>query len=388
MRTMNGFSLVAAAVLLIAGCSEDPGTGTPMIDIGTMTSDSGPAGSDTGTDNNDGEPDAGSDDVGQTDPDVGSPGDMGGGGGDDIGMPTDDMGGNTMPDMSMTGGVYQSSGDPYAEGPLTVLASDLLSPVEAYGLAPAEPGTYPLVVFQHGFNLRNSYYNTLLGHIASHGFVVVAPQMYEPGFLGAPSTTDEATDAEALYDWAIANIATELGVDVATDRFALVGHSRGAKVLYLVLEGGYTGVTAAVGLDPVDGTGGPFGGEARVLEGGLAANVPNLFIGAELGTETVLGMACAPAGDNHEAFYNGAGSPSWWAFGEGYGHLDMLDDDTSGCGLTCTACVDGPDDGLFRQFSAGQITAFLRKQLQDDTTMDGYLTGVEPAPVTAQFMNK
>lgn len=41
---------------------------------------------------------------------------------------------------------------------------------------PSEAGEYPLLVLLHGYLLRNSFYSQLIRHIASHGFIVVAPQ--------------------------------------------------------------------------------------------------------------------------------------------------------------------------------------------------------------------
>ncbi|KAJ6771654.1 CHLOROPHYLLASE-2 CHLOROPLASTIC [Salix koriyanagi] len=41
---------------------------------------------------------------------------------------------------------------------------------------PCEAGEFPLLVFLHGYLLYNSFYSQLLQHIASHGFIVIAPQ--------------------------------------------------------------------------------------------------------------------------------------------------------------------------------------------------------------------
>jgi hypothetical protein len=42
---------------------------------------------------------------------------------------------------------------------------------------PRDAGEYPVVQFHHGFTLQNSFYSQLISHIASHGFIVVAPQV-------------------------------------------------------------------------------------------------------------------------------------------------------------------------------------------------------------------
>lgn len=288
--------------------------------------------------------------------------------------------------------IYVGTDDPYANGSLAVGRQEIAAgdglPKDVLVFWPDEPGTYPLVVFQHGFSLRNSYYSTMLEQLTSHGFVVVAPQMYEPSFDSAPTAAEEAVEAEALYGWATAELDELLPVDVASNVLGLAGHSRGAKVVWLVLEAGFPAAVAAAGLDPVDGTGGPFGGEERVLAGGLTSTVPAHFIGAELSAELTFGMACAPEGDDHLAFYEASGSPAYWTFAEDYGHLDMLDDDTSGCGFFCTVCSEGPDDDNFRRFSAGQLVAFFRMTLQGVAAAESFLTDGATAPVTAQFMNK
>lgn len=43
---------------------------------------------------------------------------------------------------------------------------------------PCEAGEFPLLVFLHGYLLYNSFYSQLLQHIASHGFIVIAPQVH------------------------------------------------------------------------------------------------------------------------------------------------------------------------------------------------------------------
>ncbi|KAF8654002.1 hypothetical protein HU200_062144 [Digitaria exilis] len=45
-------------------------------------------------------------------------------------------------------------------------------------VTPTDAGTYPVAVFLHGCNLVNSWYESLLTHVASHGFIAVAPQLY------------------------------------------------------------------------------------------------------------------------------------------------------------------------------------------------------------------
>jgi len=43
--------------------------------------------------------------------------------------------------------------------------------------APREAGEYPVLVFLHGYLVVNSFYSQLLQHVASHGYIVIAPQV-------------------------------------------------------------------------------------------------------------------------------------------------------------------------------------------------------------------
>ncbi|CAN1728895.1 CLH1 [Linum perenne] len=42
-------------------------------------------------------------------------------------------------------------------------------------VAPIRPGKYPIFLFAHGTFLDSKLYSDLLSHIASHGYIVVAP---------------------------------------------------------------------------------------------------------------------------------------------------------------------------------------------------------------------
>lgn len=369
-----------ALLLTLAACSSDSGDAPRFLaDTGSSQPDATAedlSTNDAGNDDMSSSPDVGQADMAQADMSVAD-------------MAAGDM---AVADMSTGDPLYVGTANPYATGPLAVTVTELVKGsgpnVDITVYSPAPAGTYPVIIFQHGFSLRSDYYSTMLTHVASHGFVVVAPQMYEPSFFGSPTTAEEAAAARVLYAWVQSSLPAQLNVGVDPTFLGLAGHSRGAKVLWLAVEAGFSGALAVAGLDPVDGKGGPFGNEPRVLDGGLDANLPSLILGTELGSGLVFGQACAPAGDNYEAFYAAAPSPSYEVFAEGYGHLDMLDADKPGCGVTCNGCVNGPTDGKLRTFSAGQLVAFFRWQLQGDNTAETFLTDTTGAPLTAQTTNK
>lgn len=47
-------------------------------------------------------------------------------------------------------------------------------------LVPQDAGSYPAVIFNHGTSLMATDYKDLLSHVASHGYIVMAPQIYNP----------------------------------------------------------------------------------------------------------------------------------------------------------------------------------------------------------------
>lgn len=279
------------------------------------------------------------------------------------------------------GAPYVGTSDPFADGPLTVRTSSVPACAEGNPLpllifAPETPGNYPVVVFQHGFITRNEAYGEILRHLAGHGFVVAAPQMYEPGLgalFGQPTAADEAVAAAELLDWLPAGLPAVLGYTPAGNQLGLAGHSRGGKVAWLVLESNPARAQAVAGIDPVDGRGGPLGTQARVVQG------PFAFAGATLVIGTGLGGDCAPAGDNHEQFYAASRSPAWHVIVPNQGHADMLDEPTAVA--AAGVCPSGPDRAGMRRLTAGLLVAFFRGSLQKDATAYAALTDAAGAPL-------
>ena len=137
--------------------------------------------------------------------------------------------------------------------------------------APVDAPAAPVIVWQHGFLLDVALYSDMLTHLASHGFVVVAPQMYPADNLpfGKPTSAEEAATAATILDWVSADLADV--VDGPLDQRApgIAGHSRGGKVTWLLMIEDASRARAIAGVDPVDGQGGPLGGEARALDSAI-----------------------------------------------------------------------------------------------------------------------
>jgi len=112
--------------------------------------------------------------------------------------------------------------------------SELVTVVDGRALSDAKPDAsaapYPLVVFSHGFGLNPVWYNTLLEHYASHGFVVLAPQHTDPDWAEAwQASIDRPQEILRALDYA--EQLTASGGDLAglidMERVAVVGHSFG-----------------------------------------------------------------------------------------------------------------------------------------------------------------
>jgi len=151
---------------------------------------------------------------------------------------------------------------PYDKGPYTVQNLRLRVPITQsvrflWIAVPTVEGKIPVVQFQHGFDVRNACYSRLISHVASYGFIVIAPQM---GFTLSYNATHEIRDAIHVLKWIQANIECTFSSVVPKtkpdlSKLALVGHSRGGKVVFSMgIElNGTIPISTIIGLDPVDG---------------------------------------------------------------------------------------------------------------------------------------
>lgn len=293
----------------------------------------------------------------------------------------------TTPSIQNNAATFKSTGDPCAPAGLPITTIDLDrceqdAPLKLRIVAPTTPGTYSVVIIQHAFEITNHSYDQIASQIASHGFVVILPRMYDAGIgplIGMPTAAIETQRAAVVLDWIPTQIDRLPGIELNNARVGLAGHSRGGKVAFGVADAGATRVAALVGIDPVDGTGGPGGNQPRVVDGLFDFNIPTLILGAGLGGP------CAPEGDNYQQFFDACPSPSVLVVATDYGHGDMLDEETAA--LAANVCPSNTDREPMRRLTAGLLVAFFRAHLQNDSPTPDGIDAIEP-PTTITIERK
>ncbi|KAG2580704.1 hypothetical protein PVAP13_6NG360133 [Panicum virgatum] len=193
-------------------------------------------------------------------------------------------------------------------------------------VTPADAGTYPVALFLHGWNLFSSWCERLLSHVASHGFIAVAPQLYGVGAINFDDPKDiKATRKLAAWladdHQGLAHVITDVfalpGVNPDLSRLALAGHSRGGDTAFAVALGldpqhsinpnndaaapPPPKFSALVAVDPVAGLSKQAQVEPMVLTfkpRSLHLGMPVLVVGTGLGPKHIGGPPCAPAGVN------------------------------------------------------------------------------------------
>ncbi|KAM1171923.1 hypothetical protein ACFXTH_022227 [Malus domestica] len=97
-------------------------------------------------------------------------------------------------------------------------------------------GEFPVLLLLHGYLLSNSFYSQLINHIASHGYIVTAPQLYT---IVRPDSSDEIKSTAAITNWLSEGLHPLLPPHVQANlsKLALVGHSRRGKVSFALALG-------------------------------------------------------------------------------------------------------------------------------------------------------
>ncbi|GJP42663.1 hypothetical protein CLOM_g2202 [Closterium sp. NIES-68] len=283
-------------------------------------------------------------------------------------------------------------------GPMFVFKVLPPRPLLLWAPATSSPQSFPVVLFQHGWATHNYWFGDMLKRVVSHGYIVVAPQMYP--LIGLTGAIYEMKGSCAVIRWLKDNLKDWLARHPILHRrtkaspdwskFALTGHSRGGKVAFGVLRELFCKSAVAIKaqflLDPVNG-----GGERSSFKSGdsVLTYVPNsIQVSAPVAVlGTGLGGSCAPEGDNYKEFYSDMVGPVWKFVVPGYGHADFFNN-WIGPGITFISkhfCKNGPARKPMRVVTGGLMVAFLQaKLLGDSADLDDLMAnpGHSPVPIS------
>ncbi|KAM1395351.1 hypothetical protein PS2_030863 [Malus domestica] len=265
------------------------------------------------------------------------------------------------------------------ETPLSSCFDSSAPPKPLFIVTPTVAGTYPLILLHHGFYLRNYFYKELLQHIASHGFIAVAPQLCG---VVPPCGPEEVESGAKVINWLPKGLQPLLPENVVADftKFALAGHSRGGKTAFAIALGRAKTslslkISLLIGIDPVAGANRYCRTRPRILTyspQSFDLSIPVIVIGAGLGPEgknACMSKPCAPDGVNHKDFFYECKPPCAHFVVKDYGHMDMLDDDPQGMVGAVSGCMckngTGPRE-LMRKTVGGIVVAFLNAYLNGD----------------------
>jgi hypothetical protein len=258
--------------------------------------------------------------------------------------------GDAMPDSSVSTGVLPPVSDPGAPGPFTPVETDNTGPNGQYTIiAPMELGQggieNPILVWSPGAGADPAIYQTLLDHIASHGFLVIS--------YNSTSTGPELTTA---IDWIVSQ-GTMQGspyynkIDIT--KIAAGGQSAGSLAAFNIA--GDKRLTTTLHIN--GGTFAPHTGVMNLVK-------PAQFIcgdDPDGGNGLSQGDLARP---NCDADFQLATTPVWYGDVIGATHVTIIDNPLS----------PTPNDPLKKPFLSA-TTAWLRWQLAGDQTMKPSFVG-------------
>jgi hypothetical protein len=277
---------------------------------------------------------------------------------------------------------------PYAVETLAETATTSVQDVDLTIYLPdGDDAPYPIVFFNHGFQMSAAGYPAYGQRLASHGIVAVLPTIGD-SLLSSRTHNELAAIQSDLNTW-VETAATSgpLAGQIIPELLGAGGHSRGGKQVLLNLATDDR-VVAAFLVDPVDSAP-PFGGNAEdypSVTPELMGSVTALtgYIGAGRGAEATFGPACAPSDDNYHAYFVQSASPSFELVVPTAGHNDFVEV----CDFICDfACVNGDDRDQALGLAIAAMTAFYKVHLAGDATYQSWIDGSD-VPSYARYTTR
>lgn len=245
-------------------------------------------------------------------------------------------------------------------------------------------GKVPVIHFLHGFLLNHIYYDDMLTHLSSHGFIVISSQS-EHKLIGGDTTIQESEKVYTFIEWLKDNLASIISVTPDFTNLGISGHSRGCKVMNRVLNSHPELSLSFFGVDPVDSSA---IADPKSLDSPVEFKGESMFIGTKIGREGII--PCAPNGDNSDSFYAHYPSPSHHIIVADVGHCNMIDqNDLAACGLFCSICFGNSNQSVREQFivyTGGLMAAFFSSTLKGETEYNSLLNDTSNHPFSTSLV--
>lgn len=269
------------------------------------------------------------------------------------------------------------------------------SEVAAVDAPPADLGPLPVVVFSHGHQAYAAAMSHLMEHLASHGFLAIAPTHTGNTFVDGDNRTTEiyylrTFDIRAALDF-FQGLEDDPLAGLAADRVAVSGHSFGGYTAYALAGATYAIDTleeeCRAGTGPRSFCSTMTSSKADVFRGGLDDPRVSAVVSVDPGDFDLFGegvreidapilhMAAEMSEDRYWPVLDGDVTR---LFLKGGDHNDFTDACSTGLTIRCS---DLPPESVWRPVRTVTL-AFLRKHLLGEEGLDPILDGSTPVGAT------
>jgi len=223
-------------------------------------------------------------------------------------------------------------------------------------------GPHPVIAFGHGFNMRYDNYNNILAHLASHGYIVISPDV-QNGFNTNHFQYGQQLAACIQFLQAEGSRSGSRYQGQVGTTSASFGHSMGGGATMLVPTI-WNGITAIAGLAAAETNSTP-----TAINALTTTTVPALFISGK-------GDRVTPEADHAQPMYNNASGNKQWLSIVGAGHCRYSDGSTI-CDPAAAISGENPSVSNATQqlISNTYLTAFFGRYLKNILPYEDYICG-------------
>jgi dienelactone hydrolase len=209
---------------------------------------------------------------------------------------------------------------------------------------------YPAIAFGHALWSPVTHYSSTLRHLASWGFIVIAPRTYESGSMDNDRFTDDLRDSLTWLTTQNDDAGSRFYQGVDASRFGVAGHSMGGGASILATRRDKR-IIAAVGLAPANTS------PASAITAMESITRPMRLLAASLDSMT-------PPSTTQIPMYQHGNAPRQLVMIEGGGHCGFYDEPYPDCGTAGTL-----PRATMLQLSRQLLTEWFMLYLRGDTAL-------------------